>query len=730
MEFSSIKFPNDFEYSSDKNTLPIEFYLDVLPRSKEIYLKLGYFSSKAIRLLAYGFAQFILNGGKIYIVTNHFLSENDSELIQTSDVSEWEYISNPNEWIRENLTSDEKHFIDCMKYLVAKGRLKLIPVMLLPNKMSHYKQGVFVDSVGNEIFMDGSCNFTASGLLENGETISVFRSWGSDFEKRKVEGKKRSISLISSKEDLKYKYLTEAQITNVLFDNTQHNTIEDLLTTESNLISQKIKKLKLNSRFEIQRKALDLIIKELNFTPRFPYTSGPREYQKTAYDNWKENHCNGIFAMATGTGKTITALNCLLKEYEDEQRYRAIILVPTKDLVEQWLKEVKAFNYKNVIVISSQNPKYKSELRELNTVIKYDQCHSFIIISTYTSFSKLVNEGGLKFGFESSVLIADEAHNMGSPTFKEILPQLKFNKKIGLSATIERYFDKSGDKLIQDFFESKPPYTFNYSMGLAIENGVLSRYLYYPKFVFLNNVEMEAYKRITDKISKAYGFQDSEASPGDAVKRLLLKRKRIIHKAESKLSGFKQTLETIKNKNDSMNFSFVYVPEGDDQDGENILDSFIYNFEEVFPQLKAYAFTGETNSREEILNNFESGFVNSLFSMKCLDEGVDLPRAETAIFCASTGNSRQFIQRRGRVLRKHPDKEIAKIYDLIVVPEPSLDQKVESFEKKILKDELTRVVYFAHLSSNYYEAMDACDLIAKKFDISVYALQDEIKEYL
>ena len=86
--------------------------------------------------------------------------------------------------------------------------------------------------------------------------------------------------------------------------------------------------------------------------------------------------------------------------------------------------------------------------------------------------------------------------------------------------------------------------------------------------------------------------------------------------------------------------------------------------------------------------------------MKCLDEGVDVPRSELAIFCASTGNPRQFIQRRGRVLRKHPDKHMAEIHDLVVAPEISASSNSFRMEQILLKGELQRVKNFSMLSEN------------------------------
>ena len=89
-------------------------------------------------------------------------------------------------------------------------------------------------------------------------------------------------------------------------------------------------------------------------TPRIPYPSGPFPYQSDAYENWLKNDYQGMFAMATGTGKTVTSLNCVLNEWRKSGVYRALILVPTIALVNQWKEECNDFNFRDVIAVSSQ----------------------------------------------------------------------------------------------------------------------------------------------------------------------------------------------------------------------------------------------------------------------------------------------------------------------------------------------------------------------------------------
>ena len=138
-----------------------------------------------------------------------------------------------------------------------------------------------------------------------------------------------------------------------------------------------------------------------------------------------------------------------------------------------------------------------------------------------------------------------------------------------------------------------------------------------------------------------------------------------------------------------------------------------------------YPYVSDFENKDIALKDFEAGSVDALFSMKCLDEGVDVPRAEYAIFCSSTGNPRQFIQRRGRVLRKHKDKSKAVIHDLVVVPPVTAERL--SMERNLLRGELSRVVYFSSLANNYYEAMGVCKPIADRYGLDIFALENELK---
>lgn len=730
-------FPTTLEYSSDGDHLPIEFYLLTIPKCKSIYLKLGYFSSNAIRTLAYGFAQFIFNGGVLKIITNHYLSSSDKDLVSDNKVSklnetEFKYLlENDLSGLGEVFKNGDQHFFDCLKYLIKFNRLEIIPVKLKPDKMAHFKQGILDDGV-NQIYFNGSCNFTYKGLIDNGENISICRSWGDPSEQIKVEENKNTIIQILSKLDTRYEYLIPDQIIEVIKMKGQDKQLQELVDDEILIYEKLSNHPKTQKAFTDYTNSFKEQLKEERHKIRFPYTEGPREYQTKAYQNWVSNDYKGIFAMATGTGKTITALNCLLQEYLKADVYYAVILVPTNDLQKQWVKEVKKFNINDPIVVGIDLD-WKNRLSKLTTSFQYGNSKSFVVISTYVSFTKYTLQNFLKYFPKDTILIADEAHNIASPKVLEVLPSTLFEKRIGLSATPKRIYDEVGTDEMNLFFNDKHPYTYSFTMEEAIAKGILCQYDYFPHLIELTDAELEDYIEITKKLLKFFDPETSSFKNNEIATQLLMKRKQIIHKAQNKISVFRSIIKEEFKRKGNLKYTFVYVPEGFDKntdDDERIIQQYNQVIMQTDKSIRVSCFTGVSDDRSFVLDEFESGNIDVLTAMKCLDEGVDIPRAEFAIFCSSTGNPRQFIQRRGRILRQHIDKKNAVIHDLVVVPRiSSIDttSSVFSMEKSLVENELKRVADFAFMARNQYDAIKGVEVICKKYDLNLFEINEIIK---
>jgi len=712
----------DRDYKTGTENEPLQFYLDGLASSSEFHLLLGYFSSAAINLLSVGFATFISKGGKMRMVINHLLSEKDKEAFekgQSSDNLNKVFDLSDVVSLGKVLDEYDTHFFECLAYLIAKKRIEIKVIKPKHNRgIAHYKSGVFSDGE-NSVGYKASCNFTLFGLSENLEELEAFLGWEDERSNKLIKKQLKVINDYFSEQDEDVEYLSANEIEVAIKDKFGNKNIDELIVHEEQLFEKKRSLIKNHKLKQTIVKLYDDIDKNSR-NPKFPYSEGPREYQKIAFNNWKNNNQQGLFAMATGTGKTITSLNCLLEIYKKTGYYKALILVPTITLVNQWENECKKFNFTNIVKVCSKS-RWKNDFSAILTRERLSATEqvSYIVISTYASFARENIFSELNQLPAKTLLIADECHNMGSGALLKFLPQVNCKRRIGLSATPERQFDEEGNKKLFSFFNSENEYTYEYSMEEAINKGVLCRYYYYPHIVTLTGSEMKDYMELSLKISKFYKSESDSFSKNSILTALLLARKRIIHKASNKIFVFTDILKKQYKKKCNLKYTLVYVPEGNDPNeyfetdyfSENdeiendnvavhLIDAFTEAVKDIDKRTTIKQFISGTNDKENVLEQFANGEIDVLTSMKCLDEGVDVPRSELAIFCASTGNPRQFVQRRGRILRKHPDKQFAYIHDLVVVPEINPNSESYRMERSMLKKELERVNNFALLSEN------------------------------
>ena len=750
-----IIWPEHRRYKSRTEWEPIGFFSDCLCNATQFDLMLGFFSSSAISVLANGFAIFLYNGGKMRLIVNDILTEDDKNAIAagSSDI-EIPYFDIYNiQNIKNTLSERDRHFFDCLSWLIRHNRLEI--KIIAPKSgigISHTKSGIFSDSI-NKVGFDGSCNFSRTALVDNIESLTISCDWDGNIEAAKVKAIKDDFENVFQEKDDTVTYLSADKVKTRITDSFPDKSISELLETEYEMLRnqhhQNISK-NIAKALDNSKERLEVIMEKLrdaeykstvikNTEPQFPYPSGPRDYQMQAFENWKNNRQKGLFAMATGTGKTITSLNCLLEIYKKWGYYKALILVPTITLVEQWEKECEKFNFSNVIKVCSKYNGWQTSLANIRMLelSNPDNKQSYVIISTYASFIRPNNFFDLnQFPKNKLLLIADEAHNMGAGLIAKRLNDIRYLRRIGLSATPERQFDEEGNARLMEFFSCNKEFTFEYSMADAIQNKALCKYYYYPHLVKLTNEEMIQYIELSKKIAKIINREDEDGQ--EILKRLLLKRKQIIHKAENKKRIFEDILKEYQKSTGSLKYTLVYVPEGnqpddqvadvfdttdrvkDDEDTIHLINEYTRIVRDIDSHIVVRQFTSESTDRDMMLADFASGNIDVLTSMKCLDEGVDVPRSELAIFCASTGNPRQFIQRRGRVLRTHPDKRFAIIHDLVVIPEVNVAPECYDLEKSLVSAEIKRVRDFALLSENCNDTLNILDDVLNQYQISIF----------
>ena len=433
--------------------------------------------------------------------------------------------------------------------------------------------------------------------------------------------------------------------------------------------------------------------------PRFPPNLELRDYQQQAVVNWLKNKGRGTLKMATGSGKTIIGLAIATELYQKIALQVLLIICPYRHLVLQWERHCRDFNLDPICAMNSINDWQKTLSNQLYNIASGKQ-KFLTIIATNSTF---ISEGfttQLKFFPAKTLIIGDEAHNLGSTRLEASLPH-NIGLRLALSATPQRYYDHSGTEALLDYFgEIIAP---EFTLADAIKKGALVPYLYYPVFVELTETESFLYAKLTKRIgwnlSNNPSFQDN-----DTLTSLLTKRSRLVGSAMNKLEALK---DIMKNRLHTSHTLF-YCGDGNIENYHNRYRRQIAAVTRILGQelgyrVNTYTSDNTLEEREQLREQFENQELQGLVAIRCLDEGIDIPAIKTAVILASTTNPRQFIQRRGRILRPHPEKNHATLFDMIVIP-PSLNRETWAIEKKLLQKELNRFIEFAELADNAAQA--------------------------
>jgi len=686
----------DAYYNSDNKSLIKSFYIPVLSESN-LYKRSGaYFSSNSLAIAALGFANFIQNGGKIQLIANVELSEEDYNSIK--DALDEKIINRIDDTFLSSLGQiQEKILEDHVKmlgWLVKNGRME-IKIAIVKKGIFHPKIAIFEDREGNKISFSGSINETLSGWINNYEQFHVFCNWDSEKERKHIEGDARTFA--------------------DLWNNTSRRAV---VYPISEAIKQSLIKLAPSDDPEFQlllkttKEAINRLIETGLYEPKERILL--REYQKEAIQAWIANNYKGIFDMATGTGKTITALGALEEIKKTENRIVIIIVCPYQILVDQWNSIVKSFfTFKPILGYSSNNweVKLNSSINLLNSGILNELC----IITTYASLQLESMQANIKKINSKIIIIADEIHHISSEASRSSLPDAYY--RLGLSATPYNYRDPEGSNLMMDYFDKV---VFNFTLNEAIKRGFLNQYQYYPIVVQLNTDDMDRYIEISEKIAKRFSIIADEDSRDKCLDIFYFKRAKILNKNSNKLGALKKLIAQDIENGDTK-YTLIYC-----QDKEQLtkVSQMVYELGLV-PQ-RITSDENDPELRRQILKNFESG-ISVLLAIGVLDEGVDLPIARKAYLLASSSNPRQFIQRRGRLLRLLKDqkgnllKKEVKIFDLISAPPKNYFVKGgdQFFGNKIIEREFKRFEEFSSSAKNQYQARVELRKAFKEWGVNV-----------
>ena len=699
MSFKSLNIQQ--EYRSPQNNIVTEFYIPVLEKAVSYKRSVGYFSSTSLVQITKGILGLIKNGGTIDLVASPYLSKEDEEAIRVGYENRTKIIENAlNRSLQEDIKNPfSQERLNLLACLIEKGILN-IKIAFIENEkekkigMYHEKLGLMEDVSGNKIAFSGSMNESWNAMVNNYETIDVFCSWKSESEKTRVLQKEEAFSKIWGNYDSKLKVMTFPSIEKSILDKyKRHSNIN------FNLDKEEFAKKK---EYVFSESEPPVVCDSGEFI-NFDGEKKARPHQVKAIENFIQNNYQSLFAMATGTGKTLTSLFALNELAKNVLIKSVLIVVPLKDLVDQWQEDIEPyFNGEIITVRSGLEWKEKlSDITLLKLLDKEKYTSKLIIITTYDSFclndEKILNS----LDIEQNLIIADEVHKFGAASYQRKLPE-KIKYRIGLSATPKRPYDEKGTSAIFDYFCPSENF-YEFSIKDAINADMLCHYDYHPILVSLTDFEMDDYEIISEKISRLSVIVNNSESTTkeekESLEQLLKQRHRIIERASNKKEIFlDKMLEEIKKYKDK---TIIFAPDGKDENGNDLLNSYKKElWQKLMSKGKIISMKEYVQGTEKtVIDSFTQGGIDIIFAKQRLNEGIDIPAAKRAFFIASSTSEREFIQRRGRVLRKHYSKNKAEIFDFIVVP-PDMHSK---YAHSIIDNEIKRAMDFAATADNYKE---------------------------
>lgn len=701
-------------YKTYKNDIIKEFYTPILKEAVLYQRAVGFFSSTALIDLTKGISGMIKNKGRIQFIVSPLLSQEDIDAINKG----YEKKKIIGEALMREFREPENYFqeerLNWLAYLIEEGFLEIKVAFTPPNKemgMYHEKVGIVTDEYGNRVVFTGSLNETINAFHNNYESIVVFNSWE------------------ESKD-----YADEMQRDFELLWNGQDNDLE--IIEFPDVVKEKFRvrrkeKLNLGIDEEEEKETKPEVKKGF---PKLPDGFVLREYQIDAIESWRDHGYRGIFDMATGTGKTYTGLGAVVRIFEEKKRLAIIIVCPYQHLVEQWVEDIELFNMLPTIGYSASKQKNWRKRLE-NDVIDFSigVIDTFCFVTTNATYSsKFVTEQMSKLG-PDTLLLVDEAHNFGSTTLRKRLYET-VDYRLALSATLDRHGDEEGTQCLKDYFGEK---CIEYDLNRAIKEKKLTPYYYYPVLVYLDDEELEKYKEISYLASKeCHRDKNGTLNITEKGKRLLLQRARIVAGAKSKLDALRELMKKYKDDTHMLVYcgaTRVQTFDADvseaDEDGERQIVAVSKILGNEFG-MKVTHFTANESAEERdvIKRRFAMAEpYQAIVAIKCLDEGVNIPSIKTAFILASTTNPKEYIQRRGRVLRLAKDKPYAVIYDFVTLTRP-LDE-VNPYspdyncERALARRELMRIKEFGEIAKNSRDSDDLINDLESAYSITTEELE-------
>ena len=703
-------------YKSDLDNILEDFYLPALSVASSYDRAVGYFSASTISYAAQALSSFVKHGGQIRLILGAFSDEADIEAVKQG-YRQRELAEQLGAEMLGHIesVSDElfQNRFETLSWLVAHGRLE-VKIALRERGMYHDKVGIVTDAAGDKIVFSGSANESTHALLPafNYESINVFPSWRpelADYVAPHIQSFDRL-------------WRNESPATAVL----------DIPTAVKERLIAVSRALTYTPDPEIEAAIAARIRGKIQGTASTT-TSKPREpkaingqpfkmrpHQIEALEAWKaKGDFQGVFDLATGAGKTITAIHGIVKLSEKIDGLACVIAVPYQNLADQWIDILSAFNiYPVRCYVSRAN--WEDKLRMvIHELIMDSRKFAAAVVVNRTLKTTEFQECLRRIPGNRLLWIGDECHHHTSRAYEGFLPE-QARYRMGLSATPEHYLDEERNERLSAFYGEV---VFRYTLRQAIEDKVLTPYLYRPHLVELTLNEAENFINLSEQIGRLLARQGGDGGGlSPQLTGLLLRRARLIGSAANKMTALRAALDGVKPTQHTLFYcgdGSVESDEGEDdgQDhGQRQVEAVSTLLDRSGWDVSRFTSRESRKERDSILENFRLGIIDAMVAIRCLDEGIDVPACSTAYILASARDPRQFVQRRGRILRRSPGKTLAIIHDFIVVlPEPYVDESGHA--KRLIKSELARVAEFSSLSDNRTDSYELLAPTLKRYDL-------------
>ena len=685
-------------YSSDTDDLIHDFFVPALSRAVRYDRAVGYFTAGALTRLAPALDVFLdhadESGPPIRVVASPHLPAVDLRHMK---------LGYKQRSIEQECRQYRPEFSDALSAITWMIAHELMEFWLVTGYsdgsecLYHEKIGVIEDAEGNYLTFEGSPNETFSGLGGNIESFPVHRSWVNAEALHAADAKAAVDDLFDPAGSRPLKVDP--------FPKALEDEMIRTYTPRRPHTARRTRKVAATGKTNNDTIALSL--------PEVPERVEFRGYQGTAIRAWFKAEGRGLLSMATGTGKTITALGVverLARLYEDPPGLAVLVLVPDNSLVDMWRDELHEWG---VSPICSTQPSAIARLRDalLNHRVKGG---TTVAVWTAQSAVNPIFQTVLRDYPSPRLLIADECHALGAIGNQALLTD-QFHYRLGLSATIERNLDPEGTDVLRNYFGDV---LLDIGIKEAIGLGALCHYIYTPVLVPLGSAELDEYARLSREIGKRVGSSKglSIRDLEDSAKMLLIQRARLLWHAEGKVAAFRDVLESLPE--DERGYSLIYTAEGESPLA-GVRQGFLVHDVAADLGLRYHDFVGDTplDIRDNLLEALGSGRIDGLVAMKCLDQGIDVPTARAAHFLASTKNPRQYVQRRGRILRRPRDgsKKVAVVFDYITYPE-STGLNFD-MERRLGAQEVLRARDMAAAADNRNQAISALRPMLDRYNL-------------